>query len=180
MNNSKSHNRPKARSSELLTREIPGELLIYDMKRHTACCLNETAASIWKQCNGKRTVPEIARQLEKSRKAPLDEKIVWLAVDQLQKKHLLEPRFSVPPQRMISRRESIRTLGLATAVALPIVVSIIAPTAVSAVTAITPAVCATRRPNDLPGGTGCQATPCTSPPNTTCTPNSGNSPCSCK
>lgn len=179
MKNSKSHNLPKARSSELLTREIPGELLIYDMKRHTAYCLNETAASIWKQCNGKRTVTEIARQLEKSRKVPLDEKIVWLAVEQLQKRHLLDLQMPLPSQRVISRRESIRSLGLATAIALPIVVSIIAPTAASAATAITPAVCAGRRPNDLPAGAGCEGTPCTTA-GTTCTPNSGNSPCSCK
>lgn len=180
MKNSKTHNRPKARSSELLTREIPGELLIYDMKRHTAYCLNETAASIWKQCDGKRTVTEIARQLEKTCKVPLDEKIVWLAVDQLQKKHLLDRQFPFPSHRVISRRESIRSLGMATAIALPIVVSIVAPTAASAATAITPAVCVGRHPNDLPGGTGCQTTPCTSPAGTHCTPNSGNSPCSCK
>lgn len=161
MTNSKSHNRPKARSNEILTREIPGELLIYDLKRHKAYCLNETAASIWKQCNGKRTVPEIARQVEKSRKVPLDEKIVWLAVDQLQKTHLLDLRFPLPPPSVISRRESIRSLGLATAVALPIVVSIIAPTAVQAATC--PAV--------LPLG-GCNATTvgccCTTVPRRIC------------
>lgn len=132
MKQSNSHNLPKARSSELLTREIPGELLIYDMKRHTAYCLNETAAYIWKQCNGKRTVPQLARQLEKSCGASVNEKLVWLALDQLEKSHLLDPRFSFPFQSGISRRRLIRSMGLASVIALPVVASIIAPTAVQA------------------------------------------------
>ena len=134
MKPSNRRNLPKTRSSGILTREIPGELLIYDMKRHMAYCLNETAASIWKQCNGKRTVIEITRQLEKSCKISMDTRIVWLALDQLEKRHLLEPRFSFPSQRVMSRRGLLSSLGLATTVALPIVVSIIAPTAVQAAT----------------------------------------------
>src|SRR6267378_5663325 len=134
MKRSKSRHLPKARTSGILTREIPGELLIYDMKRHAAYCLNETAASIWKQCNGKRTIIELVRRLEKSCKVPVDERIVWLALNQLEKRHLLDPRFSFPSQRVMSRRGLMSSLGLATAVALPIVVSIIAPTAVQAAT----------------------------------------------
>src|SRR5882762_9806312 len=116
MKRSKSRHLPKARTSGILTREIPGELLIYDMKRHAAYCLNETAASIWKQCNGKRTIIELVRRLEKSCKVPVDERIVWLALNQLEKRHLLDPRFSFPSQRVMSRRGLMSSLGLATAV----------------------------------------------------------------
>jgi|SRR5882672_962346 len=163
MKRSNNRNLPKAKSSGLLTREIPGELLVYDMKRHRAYCLNETVASIWKQCNGKRTVNELTRQLEKSCKVSVDESIVWLALDQLEKRHLLDRGFSFPPQRVLPRRELIKSLGLATAVALPIVVSIVAPTAASAATAITQLACQTRK-NNGPGG--CGGEPCSNAPGT--------------
>ena len=136
MKQSKLHNLPKARRSEILTREIPGELLVYDMKRHRAYCLNETAAYIWKQCNGKRTVAQLACQLEDRSGGSVDEKIVWLALDQLEKRHLLDPRFSFPSQSGVSRRGVIRSIGLASVIALPVVVSIIAPTAVQAASCI--------------------------------------------
>jgi len=132
----KTHNLPKARRSEILTREIPGELLVYDMKRHRAYCLNETAAFIWKQCNGKRTVAQLAGQLENRSGGSVDEQIVWLALDQLEKSKLLDPRFSFPSQSGISRRGLIRSMGLASVIALPVVVSIIAPTAVQAASCI--------------------------------------------
>jgi hypothetical protein len=161
MKNSKNHNRPKARSSEILTREIPGELLIYDMKRHKAYCLNETAGYIWKQCNGKRTVFQLARKLEASCGDSVDERIVWLALEQLEKNNLLDSRFSSSARSVMTRRKLIRSLGVTSVVALPIVASIIAPTAAQAVTAITQAVCTARHFAD-PGG--CGGTPCSNAP----------------
>ena len=136
MKQTKTHNLPKARKSGILTREIPGEVLVYDTKRHRAFCLNETAAYIWKQCNGKRTVAQLACQLEDRSGGSVDEQIVWLALDQLEKSHLLDPRFSFPSQSGISRRGLMRSMGLASVIALPVVVSIIAPTAVQAASCI--------------------------------------------
>ena len=74
---------PKARKHDLVTRQIPGELLVYDLKRHKAFCLNETAATVWKNCNGRRTVAELAAELERGQSIPVDEQVVWLALDQL-------------------------------------------------------------------------------------------------
>ena len=70
---------PKARKDDLVMRQIPGELLVYDLKRHKAFCLNDTAANIWKSCNGKRTVADLATELQTQYPAPVDEKVVWLA-----------------------------------------------------------------------------------------------------
>ena len=107
---------PKAREKDLVTRQIPGELLVYDLKRHKAFCLNETAAAVWKGCNGQRDVAELARLLADDRQSPVDEKVIWLALDQLQKSNLLRQKFSRPaglPQ--ISRRDLIR-IGVVTAI----------------------------------------------------------------
>ncbi len=175
MKRSNGHCLPKARKADLVTRQIPGELLVYDLKRHKAFCLNDTAATIWKNCNGKRTVADLAAQVEKDQHTPVDEKVIWLALDQFEKSHLLQAKtvrpINLPP---ISRRSLIRA-GIITAITLPIVTMIAAPTAQAAGTTITPAVCGSRHPND-PGG--CGANPCTG--GGTCqSPNPGNNPCTC-
>ena len=47
---------PRARRDGLVIRELNGELLVYDLERHRAHCLNPTAALVFKQCDG-RTSP---------------------------------------------------------------------------------------------------------------------------
>ena len=148
---------PRARKDNLVTRQIPGELLVYDLKRHKAYCLNQTAAAVWKNSDGKRTVSDLAAKLQKDQKSAVDERIVWLALDQLEKSHLLQTRPARPiGLPMVSRRDLIRA-GIATAIALPLVTMIAAPTAQAAGTPITNAVCTARKQTD-PGG--CGANPC--------------------
>jgi coenzyme PQQ synthesis protein D (PqqD) len=178
MKRSNGHSLPKARKADLVTRQIPGELLVYDLKRHKAFCLNDTAATVWKKCDGHLTVRELAAELESRYQSAVDERVVWLALDQLESAHLLQTGASWPRQfEGIARRRIIRA-GIVTAIALPLITAITSPVAAQAGTAITPAVCGGRRPNDLPGGTGCQGTPCTG--GGTCqSPNPGNNPCQC-
>jgi hypothetical protein len=114
----------------LVIQELPGELLVYDMNRHKAHCLNQTAAFIWKRCDGKTPVPEIAARLGKEFNARGDEELIWLALDQLEKSHLLRGRVARPSGgKGVSRREVLRKAGLAAAVGVPLVTSILAPTA---------------------------------------------------
>ncbi len=47
---------PLARKNELIIQELPEELLVYDLARHKAHCLNKTSAFIWKHCDGETTV----------------------------------------------------------------------------------------------------------------------------
>ena len=167
---------PKARKNDLLTRKIPGELLVYDLKRHKAYCLNAAAAAVWSSCNGKRTVTELARSLQQDANSTVDEKIVWLALDQLEKSHLLQETTvrpaSLPP---ISRRGLIRAGIVAAMTSLPLVTMISLPTAAQAATAITAAVCTNRNQSD-PGG--CGLTPCSPPAGATCQNGNGNK-CKC-
>ena|SRR6185436_9272073 len=166
---------PKARKDDLVMRQIPGELLVYDLKRHKAFCLNDTAANIWKSCNGKRTVADLATELQTQYPAPVDEKVVWLALNQLEKSNLLQASIArpagLPP---ISRRSLVRA-GIVTAVALPIVTMIAAPTAQAAGTPITEATCKSRHGND-PGG--CGGTICSDKPGKNCVSGGGNN-CVC-
>ena len=92
----RARNSPLARRSELITRQLPGELLVYDLKRHKAFCLNDTAATVWKKCDGERTVRDLTTELRKRYRSPIDERVVWLALDQLENAHLLETRIHGP------------------------------------------------------------------------------------
>jgi hypothetical protein len=124
---------PKARVEGIVVRELPDEVLIYDMETHKAVCLNSTAAEVWRLCDGRRTASDIRKTLEKSAKGSVPEELVWLALEQLDKDKLLVSRVTRPAALVgVSRREMIRKVGLAAAIALPVVVSLVAPTAAQA------------------------------------------------
>lgn len=129
---------PRARKTGLIVKEVDGEILIYDQERNKAHCLNPTAAKIWKYCDGQTTLAAAGASLSRELDAPVDETLVQYAVDQFAADHLLEtevgmPAFMIPG---LNRRQMVRTLGLAAAVAVPLVTSIIAPTPAQAATCL--------------------------------------------
>lgn len=123
--------KPRRRTQGLVVKELPEEVLVYDLERHRAHCLNPTAALVFKHCDGDTTVSEIAGVLRTRLRVPADGKWVHLALDHLEKAHLLEEcgDASWAPS---SRRELIRRLGLTGAALLPLVSSVVAPTPVEA------------------------------------------------
>jgi hypothetical protein len=128
---------PEARKKGLVVQELSGEVLVYDRERNKAHCLNSTAALVWEYCDGKSSVAQIARAIEGEINAPVDEDVIWLGVEQLSKTHLLQERASLPVDKSgLSRREVMKRIGLAAAVALPVVTSIIAPSAAQAANCI--------------------------------------------
>ena len=136
---------PEARRDGLVVQELSGEVLVYDLRRNKAHCLNSTAALVWEYCDGKTSVTGIARAIEGRVNGPVEEDLVWLGLEQLSKSNLLRERATIPTQNLgLSRREVMKRIGLAAAVALPVVTSIIAPSAAQAA-------------NCLPAGQGCTA-----------------------
>lgn len=124
---------PKARTEQLVTKELGDETLVYDERSHEAHCLNKTAAFVWRHCDGRTSVAKIARLLTKEMNTPVSEQLVWFALSQLEKSKLLEkPLADRAHAGQISRRELMRKLGIAAAVALPLVTSIVAPTTAEA------------------------------------------------
>ena len=83
---------PHARTESLLVEELSEETLVYDEERHKAHCLNPTAAFVWHHCDGQTSVSELARLLEDELGIPANEEVVWLALDRLERVHLLEER----------------------------------------------------------------------------------------
>jgi hypothetical protein len=125
--------RPCARADGLVVHALPDEVLVYDLEGHKAHCLNQTAALVWKYCDGQTTVTQMASILEREMHTPIPEDVVWLALRQLGKACLLAEQLQAPRSgAKVSRREVMRRLGWGAVIALPLVTSIVAPTAVEA------------------------------------------------
>ena len=125
---------PRARQQGLIIENLPGEVLVFDSERDRAHCLNQTAALVWKYCDGKTTVSQMARNLERDLNTlNVDERIITYALEQLGRDHLLEESF-VPAAMLsgLTRRQMVRTLGIAAVIAVPVVTSIVVPTAQAA------------------------------------------------
>src|SRR5476651_382578 len=137
MRQARNQSKPLARKEGLVIQALPDEVLVYDLDRDRAHCLNQTAAFVWQHCDGRTSTVEIARSLSKKVNASVDEKVVWFAIDQLGRNHLMAT-LPVPPQSVagLNRREMVRALGLAAAVAVPVVASIVAPTPAQATTCV--------------------------------------------
>jgi hypothetical protein len=130
MNNSQ---RPIARKSGLVVQEVPDEVLVYDLESNQAHCLNQSAAMIWKSCDGNNSVSEIAKLVENQAGGNVTEDFVWLAIDQLSENNLLEKQ--IPSSfEGTSRREVIKRIGLASVIAIPVIASLVAPQSALAAT----------------------------------------------
>jgi hypothetical protein len=127
---------PEARKEGLVVQQMTDEVLVYDQKRHRAHCLNQTAALVWKHCDGRKTVSEVAEALSRQAGKRVGEEVVRLAVDELAKSQLLEGSGARKWRGAegMSRREMMKRAGLAAAVGLPVVTSVIAPRAAQAAT----------------------------------------------
>jgi len=152
---------PVARKSGLVVQEMPDEVLVYDLNTNKAHCLNQTASEVWRACDGKTSIAEIAAHFGKGS----NEDLVWLAIDQLSENHLLENQVA-PRFKGQSRREVIKKIGLASIVAVPVIASLVAPAnalAASSCACVAPIGCVTG-PNMGPtaGSSICPSTMCNS------------------
>jgi hypothetical protein len=139
--------RPRRRTAGLVVKELDGETLIYDLNSHRAHRLNLACGTVWHACDGATSLPELAERVHAAAGLPLDESLVHLALQELEKAGLLqEVGRPAPALPRISRREATRRLALAGGLSLlvPAVTSIVAPTAAEAGSCLPPgAACST-------------------------------------
>jgi len=129
---------PVARREGVLVRELPGELLVYERGAHRAHCLNRTAATVFRNADGTRTLSDLARLLAPQSDAAEGEAVVKDALARLAEAGLLEAGEAAGGW---SRREWVRRVGVGAAILLPAVASIVVPTpAEAAVTCVTSCV----------------------------------------
>jgi hypothetical protein len=151
--------KPEMRRSGLLLRELVDELVVYDSAQHRAHCLNRTAALVFRNADGTRTLDALAHLVDPTG-GPEAETAMRLALEQLASAGLLEGELPVAPALSgMTRREVARRVGIAAAILLPAVATIVAPTPAEAA-----ATCVTSC-SGQPNGTLCTcvgADPCTS------------------
>ena len=126
---------PKARTEELIVEALPEETLVYDLKEHEAHCLNRTVTLVWRYSDGRKSVADIAALLKKEGRSSFDaEEVVWASLEALDKARLLQDHVAAQARTVgLSRRNVVR-LGVATALAAPVILSIVAPEASRAAT----------------------------------------------
>jgi hypothetical protein len=115
---------PRRRERGLTTEDFHRELIVYDLERHHAHCLNATAMRIWQLCDGTRTVDAIAEQVAAEQGSRPDEELVWRALEEFDKTSLLDTPLP-PRQQDPSRREAVLALGWIAG--LPLVLSVAVP-----------------------------------------------------
>lgn len=137
----RSDSRPATRKGGLTITALDDEILVYDPETMRASCLNSFAAEVLALCDSQRSAPDIARDLPFD---DVDERVVWLALADLEKAQLLRDGSSFASNAFArtNRRAFMKQLGLGSAAAVPIVVGITLPTAAQVATC-------------LPSGTSC-------------------------
>jgi hypothetical protein len=122
---------PHAREEGLVTQEMDAGTVVYDLRSHMAHSLNGIASRVWRLCDGQTAPGRIAERLTVELDTNVDEQVVALALDQLNKANLLREKLpSGPLSPSLSRRALARRLGLIGSLSLlvPVVTSMIAPT----------------------------------------------------
>jgi hypothetical protein len=147
------HAGPVRRTSGLVVKAVGDDVLVYDLERDRAHSLNSVAAAVWQGCDGHRDARAIAATIRPADGIAVPEESVACALIQLAQARLITgPVPSTGP----TRRELLRRLGVAGAVALPAVTSLVAPTAVQAQSL---GLCPPGTPNEgapgFPGGAPC-------------------------
>ena len=110
------------RVSEVIEQPVDDEIVVYGLERDDVHLLNSTTAAVWRRCDGQSTIDEITAMVG-------DADIVWAALVELDRAGLLVEHVE-PPSRL-SRRQLMKRMAIA-AVAVPVVTSIVAPTAAAA------------------------------------------------
>ena len=126
---------PATRKDGLTISTLDDEVLVYDPEARRASCLNGFAAEVLALCDGQSSASDIARELPFK---DVDERMVWLALADLQKAQLLQDRvsFAAIAHAGTSRRDLLKRIGLGAAVAVPVVAGIALPTPAQAATCV--------------------------------------------
>ncbi len=164
--------KPHGRKEGLIVEDLSDETLVYDREQHKAHCLNQTAAFVWRRCDGQTSVSELARLVEDELGIPTTDDVVWLALDRLDRAHLLQKRGQQGTEtRRYSRRELVKRLAHV-GIAVPMVASIVSPLAAQAASCLTRAECRALIPPFCTGKPICNRNRCCrpNPPATRCRP----------
>ena len=116
-------------SASLVRKELAGELMLMDLNTKKASCLNPAAAFVWKHCDGKTSIEELAQLLAEETAAPADVRVVEFALRSLDKEGLMEETAAAGNEdARLGRRQLFHNLGWAAVwmAAVPLVLTVTA------------------------------------------------------
>ena len=145
---------PQVRPDGLLVEQVGDEVVVYDTDSKEAHCLSPLAAAVFNHCDGQTRVDHLPAAVSASLGETVDAERVGDALVQLEERKLLAA--PVATRAGVSRRDLLRRTAAvgAAAAAVPLIVSIVAPT---------PAAAQTRTCGQItccPCGTGATGQPC--------------------
>ena len=130
--------RPVARTEDIIVEGLDDDVIIYDTENNKAHALNPLAARIWKRCDGEHTVADLAGLF--AAETPYDAVVNCLS--QLDRLNLLSPgSLGIIDTKVLSRRQMLRKVAVgaaAAAIMVPMVTSIVAPSAQAAASCLPP------------------------------------------
>ncbi|HRH46802.1 MAG TPA: hypothetical protein PKY82_34470 [Pyrinomonadaceae bacterium] len=131
---------PLAKSEDFVVQELKNEVLIYNLKTNKALCLNSTASFIWNKCVPNSNYQDVINEFEKVHHQKIDDDFIDLVLDELSKADLLQGKRTFLNEK-VSIREVLLRYGLM-AVALPMIINVIAPTAAQSASGAPEPLCA--------------------------------------
>jgi len=106
--------KPLARKSGIFAEYLPEEVVLYDKIHDKVHCLNKTAAAVWENSDGCKTVDGLMRVVEAKCGGPADRKLVLRALEELEVAGLMEAGSAVVTEAGLpSRREAVGKMVMA-------------------------------------------------------------------
>jgi hypothetical protein len=122
---------PRLRTSDVIVRELQGELLIYDVITNKALCLNPTARMVSDHCDGVTTLGEVADRVGTGANAASAEVVVLSVLSRLQKEGMLEGPIDLPDEADLPSRRRVLSAAAMVGAALPLVSLLVVPSAMA-------------------------------------------------
>lgn len=119
-------NYPKCRDKDIVVQESVNELMVYDLLTNKVHFLNETSAEIWKSCDGKTSISQIAENKN------IPEEYVIAALSDLSEVNLMEGEYSFKFSPDWISRRSLLMKSTPTLFALPLLTTMLAPSSAQA------------------------------------------------
>ena len=121
----------------LVTRELRGEVLVYDPDTQHAHCLQPLAAAVWRGSQGAISRDLLKARIERELGCPVAEEQLDQAIAELADAELLpNVELATLPPAGIGRREVLQRIGMGAAALVPLVTTILVPTPAQASTCL--------------------------------------------
>ncbi|MCB1026037.1 MAG: PqqD family protein [Acidobacteria bacterium] len=118
---------PRSRTENIIQRQIDDEILLYDLESNKAFSLNKTASTVYRYCDGRSKMEEVVK------KEDLKFETIMLALHHLNQENLIESSAEFESGfEGLSRRQIVKTMGIGSIAALPLISAVVAPLAINA------------------------------------------------